>query len=314
MFGKLTQIYNKHIGPGNGDYSRGPSKLQTVAEDLPAAAIGAGLGAAAGTAVGYGLGYHNLAQDTVSVVTQRTEYLRPELVGARYIPEDCTTQFTYDDKGNMTGSYQTCSSPYYSPLIQNRSTGLIEDRQKFEHTHSLGPLAGAAIGLGIGTVAGAIVGALVQKVADPRASAAAADRSNRAPLIGVGVGAVLGAGAGYAAGALAQSKAQTITQLVHTPVTQEYGIGWVPYASDYSSLRGQMDSNGQLNYTDVNAFSGRSQVVRAYPTGEFRDHTEISHSHTLSPLGGAALGLGIGAVAGGLCGVAVGVLDKILAS
>ena len=82
------------------------------------------------------------------MVTQRTEYLRPELVGARYIPEDCTTQFTYDE-----------------------------------------------------------------------------------------------------------------------------------------------NSNGQLNYTDVDAFSGRSQVVRAYPTGEFRDHSEISHSHTLSPLGGAALGL-----------------------
>jgi len=52
MIGKLTQFYNKHVGPGNGDYSRGPSKLQTVAEDFPAAAIGAGLGAAAGTALG----------------------------------------------------------------------------------------------------------------------------------------------------------------------------------------------------------------------------------------------------------------------
>lgn len=314
MLGKLTQLYNKHIGPGKGDYDRDPSKLQEVAEEIPAVAAGAGLGAALGTTAGYGWGLHNLSQDTVSVVTQRTEYLRPELVGAHYVPEDCTTNFTYDDKGNMTGSYQSCDSPYFRPLVENRSTGLIEDRQKFTHTHSIGPLAGAAIGLGIGTLAGALVGALVQKIADPQAGAASEKRANRAPLIGLGAGALLGAGAGFAAGSLAQHKSQTLTQVVHTPVTQDVRIGWVPFAREHGNLRGQYDSNRNLHYTDTNLFSGQKEVVRALPTGAFSDKTEVSHSYTMSPWAGAALGLGLGAVAGGLTGVAVGVLDKVIAS
>ena len=314
MIGKLTQLYNKHIGPGGGDYNRGPSKLQEVAEEMPAFAAGAGLGAAVGTTAGFAWGLHNLTQDTVSVVTQRTEYLRPELVGAHYVPEDCTTQYTYDDKGMMTGSYQTCDSPYFRPIVENRSTGLIEDRQKFTHTHSIGPLGGAAIGLGVGAVAGAIVGALVQKVADPQATAAAEQRSNRAPLIGVGVGALLGAGAGFAAGTVAQNKNQTLTQLVHTPETQNMRIGWVPWAREHSNLRGQYDSNRNLYYTDTNLYAGQKEVVQAYPTGAFRDHTEVSNSYRMTPWAGAALGLGIGAAAGGLTGVAVGVLDKLIAS
>ena len=314
MLGKLTQFYQKHIGPGGGDYSRGPSKLQEVAEDLPAVAAGAGLGAALGSTAGFGWGLHNLSQDTVSIVTQRTEYLKPELVGAHYVPEDCTTNYTYDDKGNITGSYQNCDPAHFRALEQNRSTGLIEERQKFTHTHSIGPLAGAAIGLGVGTVAGALVGVLVQKVADPQATSAAEKRSNHAPLIGVGAGALIGAGAGYAAGAMAQAKNQTIDQLVHTPITQNMRIGWVPYGSDHSSLRGQLDANRNLYYTDTNAFSGRREVVEAVPTGAFRDHREISHSYHISPWAGAALGLGLGAVAVCLTGVAVGVLDKVIAS
>ena len=314
MIGKLTQFYQKHIGPGGGDYSRDPGKLQTVAQELPGTAVGAGLGAAAGAAIGFGVGYHHLASDSVQIVAERTEFLRPDLVGARYIPEDCTTQYTYDGDGNMTGSYQNCDSPYFRPLVENRPTGLIEERQKFTHTHTIGPLAGAAMGMGLGVVAGALVGALVQKVADPQVTSASQARGNKAPLIGLGAGALLGAGAGYAAGSLAQSKAQTLSQVVNTPVTQKVGIGWVPYARDHSSLRPQLDGNRQLYYTDVNAYSGRVQVVREVPTGEFRAHTEVTQSHTLTPLGGAALGLGIGAVAGGLAGVAVGVLDKLLAS
>lgn len=314
MLGKLTQLYNKHIGPGQGDYNRGPSKLQEVAECAPAFASGAGVGAAVGTTAGFAWGMHNLAQDSVSIVTERNEYLRPQLVGAHYVPEDCTTHYTYDDKGMMNGSYQTCDSPYFRPIVQNHSTGLIEDRQKFTHTHSIGPLAGAAIGLGVGTVAGALVGALVQKLADPQATAAAEQRSNRAPLIGVGAGALLGAGAGYAAGALAQSKNQTLTQLVNTPVTQDMRIGWVPYAREHGNLRGQYDGNRNLYYTDTNQFSGQKEVVVAYPTGGFRQHTEVSQSHTLTPWAGAALGVGLGAVAGGLTGVAVGVLDKVINS
>lgn len=314
MLGKLTQLYHKHIGPGKGDYAREPGKLQTVAEEIPAVAAGAGLGAALGTTAGFAWGMHNLSQDTVSIVTERTEYLRPELVGAHYVPEDCTTHFTYDDKGQMTGSYQSCDSPYFRPLVENRSTGLIEDRQKFTHTHSLGPLAGAAIGLGVGTVAGALVGVLVQKVADPQAGAAAQQRANRAPLIGLGAGALVGAGAGFAAGSLAQQKSQTLTQVVHTPVTQDVRIGWVPWAREHSSLRGQYDSQRNLYYTDTNLFSGQKEVVRAMPTGSFHDHTEVSHSYRMTPWAGAALGMGIGAVAGGLTGVAVGVLDKVLAS
>lgn len=314
MIGKLTQLYNKHIGPGPGDFARGPSKLQEVAEEIPAVAAGAGLGAAVGTTAGFAWGLHSLTQDTVSVVTQRTEYLRPELVGAHYVPEDCTTNYTYDDKGNMTGSYQSCDSPYFRPLVENRSTGLIEERQKFNHTHSLGPLAGAAIGLGVGTLAGALVGVLVQKVANPQAGAAAAKRANRAPLLGVGAGALLGAGAGYAAGTVAQHKSQALTQIVHTPVTQDVRIGWVPWAREHSSLRGQYDSNRNLYYTDTNVFAGQKEVVRAVPTGAFRDNTEVSHSYRMTPWAGAALGLSIGAVAGGLTGVAVGVLDKLIAS
>lgn len=313
MIGQLNHFFQKHIGPGGGDYSRA-GMLQAVAEDMPGPALGAGLGAAAGAAVGYGLGYHNLAQDTVEVVTRRTEFLRPELVGARYIPEDCTTHYTYDGQGNLSGSYQTCDSPFFRPLLENRSTGLIEERKEFTHTHSIGPLAGAAIGMGVGAVTGALVGALVQKISDPQASSAARSRGNRAPLVGLGVGALVGAGAGYAAGSLAQSKAQTLTQVVNTPVTQEMGIGWVPQARDYSNLRPQMDAHRQLHYTDRQAFSGRVQVVRPVPTGEFRAQQEVATSHSLTPLGGAALGLGIGAVAGGLAGVAVGVLDKLLAS
>lgn len=313
MISQFKNFYQKHIGPGGGDYNREPGKLQAVAEEIPGAAVGAGLGAAAGALVGYGLGYHSLANDNVQIVTQRTEFLRPELVGARYIPESCTTNYTYDGDGNISGSYQTCDSPYFRPLVENRSTGLIEERQKFTHTSSIGPLGGAAIGLGIGTVAGAIVGALAQKFADPRAAAQAHDRGDKAPLIGLGVGALLGAGAGYAAGSLAQSKAQTLTEVVRTPVTVKAGIGWVPHARDYYDLRPQMDRY-QLNYTDTNRFSGKVQVVRDVPTGEFHAHTEISQSHRLTPLGGAALGLGIGAVAGGLAGVAVGVLDKLIAS
>ncbi|MFN8612020.1 MAG: hypothetical protein U0931_31025 [Vulcanimicrobiota bacterium] len=314
MLGKLNQFYQKHIGPGGGDYSRGPGKLQEVAEELPAVAAGAGLGAAVGTVAGFGLGLHNLQQDTVSIVTQRTEYLKPELVGAHYVPEDCTTNYTYDDKGNISGSYETCDPAHFRALEQNRSTGLIEERQKFTHTHSLGPLAGAAIGLGVGTLAGALTGALVQKLADPRATSAAEKRSNRAPWIGAGTGALLGAGAGYAAGSVAQAKNQTIDQLVHTPVTQNTRIGWIPYGSDHRSLRDQLDGNRNLYYTDPNAFSGRREVVEAVPTGAFRDHREISHSYHLTPWAGAALGLGLGAVAGGLTGVAVGVLDKVIAS
>lgn len=314
MIGRLTQFYNKHIGPGNGDYSRGPSKLQGIAEEIPAVAAGAGLGAGLGASMGYAWGLHNLSQDTVSVVTQRTEYLRPELVGAHYVPEDCTTNFTYDDKGNISGSYQTCDSPYFRPLVENRSTGLIEERQKFTHTHSLGPLAGAAIGLGVGTVAGALVGTLVQKVADPQAGAAAEQRANRAPLVGVAAGALVGAGAGFAAGAMAQHKSQSLTQVVHTPVTQDVRIGWVPWAREHGNLRAQYDSNRNLYYTDSNMFSGQKEVVRPMPTGAFQDRTEVSHSYTMSPWAGAALGLGLGAVAGGLTGVAVGVLDKVLAS
>ena len=313
MIGKISSFFHKHIGPGGGDYSREPGLLQDVAECIPAAAVGAGLGAAAGAAVGYGVGYHNLAGDTVQIVNQRIEYLRPELVGAHYVPEDCTTQFTYDGDGNMTGSYQTCDSPYFRPLVENRSTGLIEESKKFTHTSVLGPLGGAAIGLGVGAVAGVVIGALVQKVADPQAASKSSPHGNRAPLIGVGAGALVGAGAGYAAGSLAQSKAQTLTQVIRTPVTTDLGIGWVPYASQHSQLRPEMNGR-DLYYRDVNRFSGQKQVVRAVPTGEFRTHTEVTQSHTLTPLAGAALGLGIGAVAGGLVGVAVGVLDKLLAT
>jgi hypothetical protein len=311
MINKVSSFFTRMLGPGS-DFARAPGLMHDVAEDCPAFGIGAGLGGAAGAAVGYGVGLHNLHQDQVSVVTERTEYLRPQLIGARYIPEDCTTHFTYDDKGNLTGSYQTCDSPYFRPLIENHRTGLIESRQKFVHTNAIGPLGGAAIGLGIGAVSGAVVGLLAQKIADPHAAPSTEMKANRAPLIGVGVGALVGGGAGYLAGHLAQAKSQTLTQVVNTPVTVDAGIGWVPYASDRRELT--LDQNRQLFYTDTRAFEGRSQVVRAVPTGEYRAHTEVTQSHNLSPWAGAALGVGIGAVAGGLGGVAVGVLHKLLDS
>lgn len=312
MFGKIGSFF-KNLGPG-GDYMRAPGALHDMAEAAPAPVLGAGAGGALGAVAGFGVGLHNLMEDRVSIVTQRTEFLRPELVGAKYIPEDCTTQFTYDDKGNISGSYQTCDSPYFRPLIENRSTGLIESRQKFVHTMSVGPLAGAAIGLGVGAVSGAVVGLLAQKLADPQVAPHSAQRGNRAPLIGAGIGAVVGGGAGFLAGHVAQSRAQTLTETIRTPVTTEQHIGWVPYAREYSNLRPQMDGSRQIFYTDTNLFSGQRDVVRDVPTGDYRAHTETTTSYHLSPLAGAALGVGIGVVAGGLGGVAVGVLNKLLDS
>jgi hypothetical protein len=278
-------------------------------------AVGAGLGAALGAAAGTAWGLHSLRADQVSVVTDRTEFTHPELVGAKFIPEDCTTHYTYDSDGNMNGSYQTCDDPYWRPLIHQKPTGLFQDKQRFAHTHWLGPISGALIGLGTGLVAGAIVGGLVGHLTEAGSSVPKSGVGDRAPLIGLAGGAVTGAAVGYYAGSLAQSRAQDLVQSVRTPVTSNQRIGWVPHARDYRDLRPQVDGSRQLFYPTqpgVNEpYSGRREVVRAVPTGEFRSEVETSRSYTLTPLKGALLGAGLGAVVGGLSGVAVGVLQDV---
>jgi len=275
MIGGIRNLVSTHIGRSS-DY--------TMMDDMasggnPGVVIGAGLGAAAGAVVGTAMGIHSLATDQVTIVTDRTEFTHPQLLGAKFIPEDCTTHFTYDDKGNISGSYQTCDDPYFRPIIRENPTGLIQERQRFAHSNWLGPLSGA--------------------------------------LIGLAAGAAVGAAGGAYAGSVAQSRAQDLIQTVRTPVTENQRIGWVPHARDWSSLRNQADGSRQLFYeTQLGTnepFSGKREVVRAVPTGQWSEQVETSRSFTLTPLKGAIIGAGLGAVVGGMSGVAVGVLQKHLA-
>ena len=315
----ITGFFNKHIGGRSTDYTA----LDGVSRGMPNVAVGAGIGAAAGTVVGAAVGMHSLVTDQVDVVTQRTEFLHPELKGAQYIPQSCTTQYTYDDKGDISGWYENCSPDYFNPLVENRPTGLIEERRTFTHTNWLGPISGALIGMGTGLLAGAVIGGLAGKLKseedygwnhDYQASLGV---GNKSPLVGAAAGAAVGGAAGFAAGTYAQSKAQDIVESIRTPITVDQRIGWVPSTSDYSSLRPSMDQSQSVYYNTepgrTEPFSGRTPVVRPVPTGEYREHTVSSRSYTLTPLKGALVGAGIGAAVGGLTGVAVGVLQKQLA-
>lgn len=313
MIGGIRNFVSTHVGRSS-DFT----VMDDMAEGSPGVVIGAGVGAAVGAAVGTAMGIHSLATDQVSIVTDRTEFTHPQLIGARFIPEDCTTHFTYDDKGNLSGSYQTCDDPYFRPLIRENSTGLIQERQRFAHTNWLGPLSGAVIGLGIGTVAGAIVGGLVGHLKpDVFEQSPQREVGNKTPFIGLAAGAAIGAAGGAYAGSVAQSRAQELVQTVRTPVTENQRIGWVPLARDWRDLRPQADSSRQIFYeTQLGTnepYSGKREVVRAVPTGAFSEKVETTKSFTLTPLKGALLGAGLGAVVGGMSGVAVGVLQKHLA-
>ncbi len=308
MISGIRNLVSTHLGRSTDysaldDFASGGTSSGVV--------IGAGLGAAAGATLGTALGIHSMATDKVTIDTVRTEFTNPQLVGARYVPESCTTNYTYDGDGNMNGSYQTCSSDYFSPLIKENPTGLIEERKTFFHSNWLGPLSGALIGLGIGTVAGAIVGGLAGSLKNDDLGEPARGVGNKTPLIGLAAGAVVGAAGGAYAGHVAQSVAQDLTQSVRTPVTVNTRIGWVPYASQWGSLRNQ--ANGyDVAISDPNQFQGKTEVVRPVPTGEWSEATVTTKSFTLTPLRGALYGAGVGAVVGGMSGVAVGVLQKHL--
>lgn len=315
MIGGIRNLVSTHLGRSS-DY--------TVIDDMasggnPGVVIGAGIGAAVGAVAGTAAGLHSLATDQVTIVTDRTEFTHPQLLGAKFIPEDCTTHFTYDDKGNLSGSYQTCDDPYFRPIIRENPTGLIQERQRFAHSNWLGPVSGALIGIGIGTVAGAIVGGIVGHLKeDSFASEPQRGVGNKTPLLGLAAGALVGAAGGAYAGSVAQSRAQDLVQTVRTPVTVNQRIGWVPFAREWSGLRNQADSSRQLFYEtrlgSDEPYSGQREVVRAVPTGAFSEQVETSKSLTLTPLKGALIGAGLGAVVGGMSGVAVGVLQKHLAS
>lgn len=304
MINGLGKFFERHLGQSQ-DFRREPTLVDDMAEDCPAFAVGAGLGAAVGALGGYAKGMHDLTQDVVTRVTDRTEFTHPVLVGAHYVPESCTTNYTYDDKGNISGFYNTCDSPYFSPRIQQNSTGLIEVKERFVHSHSWGPLSSAGVGALAGCLAGALTGALVQKVADPTAKGQS-QNGWRTPLMGVALGAAVGAGAGWISGAVAQGRSQTLDQVIRTPVTQNQVIGFIPHAGDVSQV------GREVAISDPNQFLGRNQVVRPVPTGDYHTHREVTHSETLTPWGGAALGLGLGMVVGGVTGVAVDVLNRMI--
>lgn len=308
MISGIRNLVSTHIGRSTDyscldDFASGGTSSGVV--------VGAGLGAAAGATIGAALGIHSMATDKVTIDTVRTEFTNPQLVGARYIPESCTTNFTYDDKGNLTGSYNTCSGDYFTPIIRENPTGLIEERNTFFHTNWLGPLSGALIGLGIGTVAGAIVGGLAGSLKNDELGEPARGVGNKSPLLGLAAGAAVGAAGGAFAGHVAQSVSQDLTQTVRTPVTVDTRIGWIPRSSDWSGLRNEA-TNYDVAISDPNRFQGKNEVVRPVPTGEWSEATVTTKSFTLTPLKGALYGAGVGAVAGGMAGVAVGVLQKHL--
>jgi hypothetical protein len=156
---------------------------------------------------------------------------------------------------------------------------------------------------------GGVLGVLASQLKDVQLESD--HRGSKDMLVGAGIGTVVGGAAGYAASALTTSKAQHLEQVIQTPVTVSQQIGWVPRAHAYWGMRGEMNGR-ELAYTDTQRFSGQVAVVREVPTGEYRTHTLTSQSHSLSPLQGTLLGAGMGLVAGGLLGAAVGVLQNTL--
>lgn len=327
---------NKHISPAGSDYRPKNSfvnEARRAGFGRPLA--GAGIGAVTGAVGGYAAGMRNLANDEVTIVDTRTEFLRPELVGADYDPEDSTLVPEYDMDGNFTG-YRTDYDPAdWDPIIEKRNTGLYFDKQEFRTSAAFGPLKGALVGAGIGLVVGGIVGVIAENMikddfddwrhrpdvpTEPKKQQMA-QMADKAPLAGAVVGAAVGTGLGLYSSHVAEGKNQVLTQTVSRPVTEKQTIGYIPYVSDERHIPDKyFGKYGKLLYKDLPKseygeipFEGREAINRTVPTGEFEEVTLTDNSHSFSPIKGALVGAATGGVIGLATGVAAGVLMKAAA-
>lgn len=264
--------------------------------------VGASAGAVAGGLLGFYAGMRNLQADRVTVQDVRTPVTTPVLVGARYTPESCSTNFTYDGDGNINGSYTTCDGPYSNPILRHDATGKVLNSQQLNHSAGWrNPFINAGIGMASGAVLG-FAGALLYSVIRDRVDDVEHGPS-RAPWIGLGVGAAAGGGLGLWAGNVAADKQFVLEGIRQEAVTVNRQLGTIPTPGEFP--RGQGNQIGL-------PVSGSKPVVQPVPTGEIRDVPFTQKAYWLTPLSGAIIGAGMGAGMGFAAGVAGSLVERSL--
>lgn len=306
---RLGGFWNKHIGRSsdfkNPEGSQDTGLLSHIERSgARNVAVGAGVGAALGGTLGFVGGLSRLRHDAPTVQMQSYEVTRPVLVGAHYVPESCSTTFTYDGDGNMNGSYETCSGNYVTPLEARQGTGQVYTNREMRHTTSLrNPFLNGAVGMVAGAAVGAFGALLYSVIRDDFEDDPVGGGHSNAPWIGAGVGGALGAAGGFWAGSLAEAKQIDLTHVVQSPVTQRQQIGWVPHLRNFP--RGDRD----LAYTD-NSYQGQQPVYEQVPTGALKSVTTTEHAYRFNRVSGTLMGLGLGAGIGLAAGVAAGLVTR----
>jgi len=176
--GGVKAWIKKHLIGDTPDY-------KTECQMKKIVALGAAGGGVAGAVAGYALGYENAAHDTVSEEWKTHDIKNPTLTGwsHRDVEDghyESHTYYTYesvshtDSDGKTYYTYESVSHTYYTyehdgywhrndPNINWSKVGDFKTPH-LEHSTSIGPIGGAAIGLGAGIVGGGIIAAVCSHI------------------------------------------------------------------------------------------------------------------------------------------------------
>jgi len=137
----------------------------------------------------------------------------------------------------------------------------------------------------------------------------AASATRKVP-VGAGLGAAVGAAAGYAYGLnnLIQDK---VTVVERTYEVQRPVLVGADYDPEWTEFQNVYDDKGNLSYVNtIHHDDDWDPILARQSTGQTYTRKEFEHSRGLGPMASAAVGMGVGAVVGGLAGVAAGMITK----
>ena len=327
----IKTFYRKHIQPKPDYYAYDTMVNRVRGKDLGPAVVGAAAGAVVGGAFGYQKGLDALAEDVVSVETVSDSIKSPVLTGADYDPAHWRDVLRYDENGDSYYEKEWVPASW-SPIISKRNTGAYEVKNKFSHSHWLGPVSGTILGMGVGAAVGALTSVVFRIAAEPHrdifyepkvpqteSDKKMARAGDHAPLVGGLIGAGVGGYFGAMAGRAADAKNQVLEQTVMEPIFEYRTIGHIPRERQTGSIPDSFfDRRDRVYYNQSvkdrfgeDPFrNGGRPIRRSVFTGEFRPVGRTTNSHLLGPVGGALIGAGLGAVTGVATGVAAGIFMK----
>lgn len=128
--------------------------------------------------------------------------------------------------------------------------------------------------------------------------------------VGAGAGAALGAVVGYGLG-MNNLLQDQVTVVERTYDVQRPVLIGADYDHDWTEFQNVYDSDGNFSHTNtIHHPADWDPIVEQRSTGLSYTRREFEHSRGFGPMTGAAVGLGVGAVAGGAAGVLSALLHR----